>query len=237
MNQLIAKPGEATVAPEIYERLERLYAGVVYDAMTFDLQVETPFVVSPAIKPAFSDGTQVIVGPAFTCLGKQVSRPEEIDDEVRIRMFRDFYQGCVQVIDTGGDRSVAHFGDISGKLARKFGAKGVVIDGNTRDQRILREDDFPVFCRGTLPTDAYARWQIVDFEVAVHLPGAAAGLVTVNPGDTVFADPDGVLIVPRELTERVCELAEARREKENLVRKRLLETDDIQELYDEVGRW
>src|SRR5262249_8858952 len=159
---------------------------------------------------------------------------DHIDDTVRIRMFRDFRAGCVQVIDCGGDDSVAHFGDISGKLARKFGARGAVIDGYTRDGRILEQGRFPVFCRGTQPIDSSRPWQIVAYNQPIWLAGAE-GMVKVQPGDFVFGDPDGVIVIPHELGETVCSLAEARLLREDQVRRELLDTDDVQTLYDRIG--
>jgi regulator of RNase E activity RraA len=219
------------------ERFARLYAGVVYDAMRFDLQWPHPFVVDHAVKPAWRPAPgEVLFGHAFTCRGARVQEARHIDDAVRIRMFRDFTDGCVQVIDTGGDGTVAHFGDISGKIARKFGAVGAVIDGFTRDAALLEQDRFPVFCRGIQPIDAFGRWQIVAYQEPVTLSGPE-GRVAVHPGDFLFGDADGVLVLPRDLAPRACSLAEERLARENMVRRRLAETDDIQSLYDEIGRW
>jgi regulator of RNase E activity RraA len=219
------------------ERFGRLYAGVVYDAMRFDVEWPRPFVLAAGIKPAWKlQPGDVLFGPAFTCKGERVLDPKHIDDTVRIRMFRSLTPGCVQVIETGGDRSVAHFGDISGKIARKFGAVGAVLDGFTRDVALIEQDRFPVFCRGVQPVDAFSRWQIVSYEAPVVLDGLE-GPVVVRPGDFLFGDPDGVLVLPRERAEEVCALAEERLTRENTVRRRIAETDDIQGLYDEIGRW
>jgi 4-hydroxy-4-methyl-2-oxoglutarate aldolase len=222
---------------DLYRRYARLYLGLVYDALRFDLKVDRAFVVHRAIKPTWTPGPdESLFGPAFTCRGQRVLEPEQIDDTVRIRMFRGFTPGCVQVIDTGGDDTVAHFGDISGKLARRFGARGAVVDGYTRDARILHEDRFPIYCRGTQPTDAYGRWQIVEYGTPVTLPGPE-GTVAVRPGDCIFGDPDGVIVIPRELAETVCGLAETRLAREDQVRRELVAADDVQELYDRIGRW
>lgn len=218
------------------ERYERLYAGLIYDAMTFDVRHPHPFVVHHAVKSSWPIGDRAICGPAFTCRGERVREESHIRDMVRIEMFDAFTPGCVQVIDTGGDDSVAHFGDISGKLARRHGAVGAVIDGFTRDLRILEKDEFPVFCRGAQPIDAYGRWQIVEYQKPVWLPGVD-GRVRVEPGDWIFMDGDGVMAIPEPLAERVCELAERRGEQEDEVRRRVLQTHDPVALYHEVGRW
>jgi len=219
------------------ERYEKLYSGVLYDAMCFDVCHPHPFVVHRDIKPVWPlPARHVLFGPALTCRGRRVRDVAHVDDTVRLRMFESFMPGCVQVIDTDGDDSVAHFGDISGKLARRSGAVGAVIDGYTRDARILEEDRFPVFCRGSQPMDAFGRWQIVEYETPVALAGVE-GHVVVHPGDWVFGDPDGVLVIPRELGERVCRLAEERLEHEDEVRRRLVGDEDVLTLYREIGRW
>ena len=128
---------------EIAKRYEALYNGVIYDSLVFDLQYDKNFVVSHRIKNRTHRGTYF--GQAFTCAGKKVEDLGDLDDTVRIKMFDHFYNGCIQVIDTDSDRSVAHFGDISGKLAKKFGAKCAVIDGYTRDAGIPQEDEYSVF--------------------------------------------------------------------------------------------
>ncbi len=159
-------------------RYARLYAGLVYDAMRFDVRHKRAFVVDANIKPAWRlPPGRVVFGHAFTCKGERVLEETHIDDRVRIEMFRDMTRGCVQVIDTGGDESVAHFGDISGKIAHKFGAVGAVIDGLTRDVRILEEDRFPVFCKGVQPIDAFGRWQIIAYQTRVQLAGITTSSV------------------------------------------------------------
>lgn len=216
-------------------RYSKLYAGVVYDAMTFDIKYSKPFVLSKQIKPAW-DFEDVLFGPAFTCRGCKVLDCSHIDDSIRIKMFKKFYKGCVQVISSGGFREVAEFGDISGKLARKYGAQGVVLDAPTRDIKLIKKDRFPIFSDGVQPIDAYGKWQIVEFEVPISMPGID-GIVEINPGDYIYGDSDAVIVIPKELVEEVLISAENRLIKENKVREELLNANDIQELYDRVGRW
>ncbi|RMB04783.1 RraA family protein [Eilatimonas milleporae] len=219
------------------DRFEKLYSGVIYDAIHFDLCVKRPFLIHHDVKPQWISGREPVrFGYALTCRGETVSDAKHIDDTVRIDMFKSFYEGCFQVIATGGDRRVAHFGDISGKLAAKFGAVGVVTDGFTRDISILEEDAFPVYARGVKPVDAFGRWQIVEFECPVTLDGAE-GDVDVFPGDGVFADRDSVMILPRDLIADILEKAEARLAREEDVRRELKNTDDIMALYERIGRW
>jgi regulator of RNase E activity RraA len=217
------------------EKFKGLYNGVVYDTMAFDIKVKKPFMLRKEVKPAWGF-QEVLFGPAFTCKGERVLDDGHIDDTVRIKMFKQFYEGCVQVISSGGYREVAQFGDISGKLARKFGAAGAVLDAPTRDIKLIRSDAFPLFADGVQSTDAYGKWQIAEFEVPIIMPGIH-GDVEINPGDFVFGDPDGVLIIPQGIAGDVLEMAQKRMAQEDLVRGDIEDVSDIQEMYDRRGRW
>ena len=63
------------------------------------------------------------------------------------------------------------------------------------------------------------------------------GSITVTPNDFLFCDGDGVLIIENNLVEDVLRLAEERNNRENLVRQEILNTNNIQALYDRIGRW
>ena len=214
---------------------EKLYAGVVYDALRFDLNVKHPFVLHQDIKPVWGY-SGVLFGPAFTCRGERVLDKKHIDDTVRLNMFQSFYKGCVQVISSGGFRDVAQFGDISGKIARKFGAVGAVLDGPSRDVKLIEQDKFPLFARGAQPIDAYSRWQITEYEVEIVMFGVE-GDVHILPGDFIFGDRDGVLVIAKNLVEEVAGHAAERLSKENVIRQEIKKTDDIMELNNRVGRW
>ena len=105
-----------------YKLFTNLYSGVIYDSLIFDLKYEKPFLLNSKIKKV-SGKNQNYVGPAFTCSGEAVHKPSQIKDHIRIEMFKEFFKGCFQIISTDGDDSVAHFGDISGIIAKKFGAE------------------------------------------------------------------------------------------------------------------
>jgi len=220
---------------DLKKRFEKLYSGLIYDAMTFDLKISECFVLDKTIRLQFPYN-KVVFGQAFTCKGKKVLSEKEIDDTVRIKMFKDFFDGCIQLIDTDRDETVAHFGDISGRIARKFGASAAIVDGYTRDIALLRNDKFPIFCKGVMPVDAYGKWQIVDYQTEINMLGNW-GDVTVRPFDYIFGDEDSVIIIKKEIVSEVCECAEERLRKENIVREEIFNTNDIQEVYDRIGRW
>ena len=61
------------------------------------------------------------------------------------------------------------------------------------------------------------------------------GDVLVNPGDMIYADFDGVVVIPREVEDRVFELAREKAERENVSRKELLEGKSLAEVYEKYG--
>jgi len=204
-----------------------MYSGIIYDTLKFDLAVDN-FVLDSGIKPIFPTS---ICGPAFTCQGEFVRRKEDIDDLIRIKMFKDMRPGQIQVISSGDYKQVAQFGDISAKIAAKHGAIGAVLDGPIRDKRLITELGFPVFCDGFMPIDAYGSWQITKYQVPIYI-----GKVLINPGDFLFCDDDGVLVIPKNLFEKVMNLANKRLEKENKIREEINKTDIIN-IYNDLGRW
>lgn len=216
-------------------KVDNLYSGVVYDALRFDLNLKQPFVLSSEIKPLWNFTTPVF-GKAFTCRGEKVSDPTHIDDNIRLKMFAEFFPGCIQVISSGGFKQVAQFGDISGKIAKKFGAMAVILDGPSRDTKIIENDCFPVFASTSMPIDAYGKWQIADYMTPISMPGIE-GTVTVEPNDFIFADRDGVIVIPQELINDTIDAAQKRQRNEDVIRSELDRSSDIIELSRRIGRW
>ncbi len=113
----------------------------------------------------------------------------------------------------GGRVECSAWGEIMTATARSRGAVGAVIDGFHRDTVKVLEQDFPVFSRGAYGQDAGPRASVVDFRVTVQI-----GQVEVSPGDLVFGDVDGVLVVPQAIEAEVIERALAKASAENIVR-------------------
>jgi regulator of RNase E activity RraA len=111
--------------------------------------------------------------------------------------------GDVLVIANKGRLDVSCFGGILTLAARRRGIEGVVIDGACRDIAESEKSGFPVFGRAVVPVSA--RGRIV--QLAMEEPVPVAG-VTVNPGDFVIADGNGVVFVPAAEVVRVLDLAE-----------------------------
>jgi regulator of RNase E activity RraA len=97
--------------------------------------------------------------------------------------------------------------------AMKLGAAGAVLDGYARDTSGILKLGFPTFAYGSYAQDQGPRGEVRDFRVAVKIAG-----VNVRPGDLIYGDRDGVLVVPREAEEEALTRAFEKLEGENLVR-------------------
>lgn len=217
---------------EIRHRYLRLYTGLVYDAMeSIGLKGRA---MQSGIYPLIH--TMKTAGPAFTCHGIATpSRDEKVHD-IRLGMFKSMSDGVVQVRDTQGDLSCGHFGEISATAAAAHGCVGAVIDGSTRDSNYLIDMGFPTFCRFRNPVEAFGRFMVVDYQIPIYIKGID-GIMSVSPGDYIFGDNDGVVVVPFEKTIEVLEIAEEWFESEAKSRDAMAKGRDPFEVYDEFGRF
>lgn len=192
------------------ERFRPLYTGLVYDALD-----ELGFpdqALATEIRPLRQD--MVVAGPAFTIKG--INDPTG-DPDLRVRrikLFKAMRYPCVDVRDCSLDFRVAHFGEMNAVLGRACGAVGTVIDGGVRDSRHLLEMDFPTFRRYHSPVEAVGRWSYYQWQVPISLRGALSAMVTVSPGDFIFGDIDGVLVIPQAIVDDVLRLAEETHKRE-----------------------
>jgi 4-hydroxy-4-methyl-2-oxoglutarate aldolase len=99
--------------------------------------------------------------------------------------------GDVLVISTQGFEGTATLGDNMARIAQIRGALGVVTDGMVRDAAEIIVLGLPVFCRGVTPNSAFPSGP---GEVGLPL---AMGEVTIESGDLIIGDRDGVAVVPR----------------------------------------
>jgi regulator of RNase E activity RraA len=150
-----------------------------------------------------------IVGRALTVQIADTSGPQK-QPFGRLTEALDQIQPGEVYLATGGSMNCAAWGEILTATARTRGGAGAVIDGFHRDTPRVLEQNWPVFSRGAWAQDAGVRSSVVDYRCPIEI-----GQVRVRPGDLVFGDMDGVLVVPREAeTEAIARaLEKARGEK------------------------
>ncbi|MEP7353995.1 MAG: cytidyltransferase [Acidobacteriota bacterium] len=110
----------------------------------------------------------------------------------------------------------AYFGDLNARLAQRSGAVGAIICGVTRDSTRVSELGFPVFARGSSCSDVRRRATVESWNAPIQIDG-----VSVRPGDLIFADAEGVVVIPRKIEAAVLNAAMA------VVRKEASITIDI----------
>jgi regulator of RNase E activity RraA len=89
---------------------------------------------------------------------------------------------------------------------------------------------FPVYYTGIRPLDSKGRARVMAYDVPVR-----CGDVLVNPGDLVFADYDGIVVIPKDEVPRVLKLAQEKVEKESSTRQELLKGRTLREVYNQYG--
>ncbi|KQL49514.1 regulator [Brevibacillus choshinensis] len=158
--------------------------------------------LDPAIKPLKEE--YHIAGRAFT-----VKMP--VGDNLSVlQAIRDAQPGDILVIDAKGDTYRAIAGDFVVGLAQTMGIKGIVVDGVIRDIVGIKKLDFPVFCKGTtVAASGKAGWGEVNVPIS-------CGGVSIQPGDIIVADADGVVVVPQSKEEQILEQALDKLEKDQV---------------------
>lgn len=195
----------------------------VLDEMGYPDQAMRPFV-----RPL--DEELVLVGRARTGLYMEVFEVREGENPyaVEIALVDDLKPGDVAVFGCGGptDR-IAPWGELLSTASRARGAAGCVTDGLVRDVRHIRKMKFPVFHGGIGPLDSKGRGMMMKMDVPVRCAG-----VLVHPGDIVFGDIDGVVVIPLKLAGEAIARARAKMGAENRTREELEKGMLLGEIYD-----
>ena len=187
--------------------------------------------MAPFVRPL--DDTKVLVGRARTGLYMPAYgvRDGENPYEVEIALVDDLKPGEVIVLACNGptDR-IAPWGELLSTAATARGAAGCVTDGLVRDVRQIREMGFAVFHGGIGPLDTKGRARMVERDVRVECGG-----VSIESGDLVFGDVDGVVVVPQQAEDRVMALALAKVTGENHTRDALLAGESLASVFSRLG--
>src|SRR4029453_13890438 len=122
------------------------------------------------------------------------------------------------------------WGELLSTAARNQGCLGAVVDGAVRDVVKMRQMGFAVFARGPCVYDSQNRQRVIDVDVPVQIDG-----VTFSPGDLVFADLDGVVVVPRAIEEKPIRAAWNKAHAENVTRDAIRGGMKATEAYKKYG--
>jgi regulator of RNase E activity RraA len=178
------------------------------------------------------DESLVLCGRARTALYMDVYDAPEGENpyELEIRLVDDLKPGEVPVFACGESGRIGPWGELLTTAARARGAAGAVMDGLVRDVRAIREMKFPVFHSGIGPLDSRGRGKVM----AIDVPAVVAG-VRIEPGDLVFGDADGVVVIPRAAEERVIAAALDKVRGENATREALARGEKLADVFRRHG--
>ena len=174
------------------KRINKIYLGVVYDALREMGQKLETFYID--IKPKFTN-EQIIIGPALTTKGRKVNRRDNYIklDKIRIEIYKkELFKNKPIILLQANDNKVAHAGDITCQIYKSLGAVGFITDGNVRDIDKCEEINFPVFCQKTNPIDAINYWALTEYQKNIIIKN-----VLIKPGDMIYASNDGVIRVKK----------------------------------------
>ena len=176
----------------------------------------------PALRPLLP--TMIVAGRAMPVLEADVFEQANVESTNPLMaqpfglMFHalDDLQPNEVYICTGASPSFALWGELMSVRAQYVGAAGAVVHGFSRDTHGIARCHFPLFSMGSYAQDQGPRGKVIDYRVPIEI-----GSVRIRPGDIVFGDVDGVLVIPREAEEEIVHAALEKARGEKLVRQAL----------------
>jgi len=183
---------------ELCTRYEKLYTGAVNDVLRE--MCLTNQALPPAIVPLRDE--MVVCGFAFT-IRSNADPTLSGELEGRVKMLDEIRPHHVCVWNANGDDHASHWGEVMTAASRKRGCKGAIIDGGIRDTKGILSQNFPIWYRYRTSNGSLSRAKMTGYQVPVNVGG-----VLIKPGDVIFADIDGALVIPRKLALAVLERAE-----------------------------
>jgi 4-hydroxy-4-methyl-2-oxoglutarate aldolase len=133
-------------------------------------------------------------------------------------------------IASGASFNYALWGGLMSTRAQHLKAGGAIVNGFIRDTDEIERLGFPVFSRGIYAQDQGVRGKVIDFRTPIEIEG-----IRVTPGDLIFADREGVLIIPREAEQEAVARAIEKNTTENAVADAIRNGMSTREAFDTFG--
>lgn len=211
---------------ELDELQQKLYTAVLSDIMD-ELDIHS-FSLSGEIKPTLSSGK--LIGYARTLHSIDVFSAPEKPYQKELFLLDSLEAGDVLFALVSGKNHNGFVGELIATACIARGSRGAVVDGYVRDTQFMDLSQFPVYAKGTSPLDSKGR---VD-TIAIDEP-VICGNTQVCPGDIIFADFDGIVVIPSEKAEVVFLKALEKVRGENMVRDELRKGCSIVEVFNKYG--
>lgn len=209
---------------ELFSYLEKnAYAAVfsdILDSLDYPSQVISPHCNIRPLKENF-----VVIGRAVTLLNDYDGNKEE-PYELVIKCIDSLKPNTV-LVATGTDRLITGImGELTATALSVRQCRGAIINGYTRDVRKILKMKFPTFAWGASPIDTTGRVRVIDYNIPITI-----GDVKISSQDLIFADLDGIIVIPRNIEGEVISLVIERINTENSVRNDLAEGKTMREVW------
>jgi 4-hydroxy-4-methyl-2-oxoglutarate aldolase len=221
------KPGDAELFPFMTEQLYVAAVSDILDSLGFRHQV-----MHRRLRPLLPDMRACgFAGRARTVRWVEVDEVIERNPyALEIEVMDSLRPGDVIVHSTDYAGTNAPFGELMATVAQKNGAVGCICDSQVRDCVKIVDLGFPVYYAGIQALDSVGRGRVISYDEPVR-----CGEVIVRPGTLIFADFDGIVVIPPEVEEEVIRSAKERVGSETLTRTELMKGASLQEVYAKYG--
>ena len=197
------------------KRLARLDTACICDAS------KTFRVMDPEIKPLFQEIKMIGIAHTVHCRGDFLSV---------IKALEEANEDEVLVIDAEGDK-IAFAGEMFATEAQRKKLAGMVIDGGCRDVKQIRKIQFPVYARYQTPMAGGAS-KIFKTQIRISCGG-----ISVFPGDIIFGDDDGIVVMSEKEISAILDIAESVQEIEEKVMKKMETGSSLFDLMNFSGHY
>ncbi len=148
------------------------------------------------------------------------------------RIINNLNEGDVLVMEARGEPGTGTVGDILALRAQINGAAAIVTDGGVRDAAAVAALDMPTFFTGAHPAVLGRKHIPWDTDLTISCGGA-----TVQPGDIIVGDADGLLVIPPALAEEVADAAIIQEHEETFIAEMVADGHGVEGLYPMNAAW
>jgi 4-hydroxy-4-methyl-2-oxoglutarate aldolase len=208
------------------EKLDKCYSAVLMDVMDgMNVRVQC---LDPSVKPLVP--TMKTWGEAVTVYMEKVEEVPKKPFQLEMEVIDNLKEGQIIISQCNAAELTAFWGGLLSNAA--FGKKsaGAIMDGGCRDYREIVSLNFPVFCKGLTPYDSCGRMDGKECNIPI-----VCGGIRVHPGDLIYGDVDGVVVVPSGIADEVISRAWEKVRGENTVREELRAGASLVKTFEKYG--
>lgn len=203
-----------------------MYSAVVSDALDgLGYPHQSPRLALPRYT-----GEGLLVGRCKTTLWADMAHVDPKPYELELIAVDSCKPDDVLIAAAGGSMRSGIWGELLTTAAKNTGCIGAIVDGAIRDVAKIRKIGFNVFARATCVYDSQNRQRVIDIDTPVEIDG-----VRFCPGDLVFADEDGVVVVPQKVEREAIQRAWKKVHDENITRDAIKAGMKAVEAYEKYG--